>query len=943
LSRIAAEHPRFFAGGKVESGQQAALPFYRNHHLLRLELRFDATLETVYLLDGGGDTVWLSGESHPIHFVNQREDLQLGQAPVIDYVRFFLFFLRAGEQAFALIESSQELNATGHDDAWFETNRETLSDADRQRWTTLHRARRLITPPRYKEKDEDGRWLIQACIAYEGQLADVTFAVSPSGEIEMVHDEPHLALDGLSGPEYPRLVPAQRPDAEAAAVPPSSDATPAGPDDEEEEEVEVEISPALKAPEDAPRDRDITQAVVMTLLEEAVRERYSNQLLKHFNSETAADRPIERLATMVLGSAPIIVIESDIPFVEEFAVGLLSEANPAVTKGSVVRATAVPGDDTKCDIAFGEAIAQVFLLSFHAYRGLWNAERAAHELSIRNAAVVIGAERFQDVPEPLRRVTDLVLKFRRIDRRVFERIFERVFHAKPGPGWEGVESDWTRYLVPADFHAPRRLGLDREKAVSFLKERVADRLRLVSADVGPKLAELHGLGEARQIAEDLIADIRAAQAGQIPWTAVDRGLLLVGRPGTGKTTLARAIAKECGVKFLVASAAGWQSAGYLDAHLRAIRSDFAEARRFAPSMLFIDELDSIGNRELLSGHNVQYQTEVINALLEQIQGFEAAAPIIVLGATNHVEKVDPALRRAGRLDQLVMIPLPNIPALEQIFRYYLKPYRTAGEVAGDIDERHLAELAFGLTGADVEFFVRGASRRARRERRAITQQDLLAEVTRRPRRPDSLPLPDPDGLRRVAVHEAGHAVARLTGSSKGQELTLITIVPRTDGALGFVASVPREGEVLTRRGMMEEVETVLAGRAAEEVIYGSSDVGLGAGGSSESSDLAVATGMATMMVCQSGLGGNGSLHWTRTPTLAQERQIDELLRKSYRATVTRMAANRDLVVAVSQLLVERQEITGHELRQLLHARMPAARPVVKRNGPRRATTRPRRG
>src|SRR5439155_18671370 len=111
-----------------------------------------------------------------------------------------------------------------------------------------------------------------------------------------------------------------------------------------------------------------------------------------------------------------------------------------------------------------------------------------------------------------------------------------------------------------------------------------DRLRLVSADTGPSLAELHGLGEAKQICEDLMADIRAAQTGQIPWSAVDRGLLLIGRPGTGKTTLARAVAKECGIKFVIASAAKWQAAGYLDAHLRAMRADFAEARRFAPAI-----------------------------------------------------------------------------------------------------------------------------------------------------------------------------------------------------------------------------------------------------------------------------------------------------------------------------------------------------------------------
>ena len=221
------------------------------------------------------------------------------------------------------------------------------------------------------------------------------------------------------------------------------------------------------------------------------------------------------------------------------------------------------------------------------------------------------------------------------------------------------------------------------------------------------------MGEARQFAEDLIEDIRAAQTGRIPWSAVDSGLLLIGAPGTGKTTLARAIAKDCGVKFVVASAAKWQSAGALDAHLSAMRADFAEAHRYAPAILFIDEIDSIGSRENLDDRNAVYQTEVINALLEQIQGINTTGSVIVIGATNYLEKVDPALRRSGRLDQVVEIPLPNIDGLQQIFEYYLARYREEGGEVGRVDTHALAQLTFGLTGADVESFIRGAARRAR--------------------------------------------------------------------------------------------------------------------------------------------------------------------------------------------------------------------------------------
>ena len=301
------------------------------------------------------------------------------------------------------------------------------------------------------------------------------------------------------------------------------------------------------------------------------------------------------------------------------------------------------------------------------------------------------------------------------------------------------------------------------------------------------------MGEARQVAQDLIEDIRAAQAEQISWSAVDKGFLLTGAPGTGKTSLARAIAKECAVKFIIASAAAWQSAGALDVHLRAMRADFSEARRYAPAILFIDEVDSIGSREQLEGPNTIYQTEVINALLAEIQGIDSTDSVIVIGATNYAEKVDPALRRAGRLDQVVAIPLPNIEGLEQIFGYYLSRYEAdGGELGPDIDARALAQMAFGLTGADVEFFVRGGARRARRDSRPLGQQDLMAEVTRRPRRPDSAPQLTAAEMHRVAVHEAGHTVARLISSSRGADLAFATIVPRLDGSLGFTASVPAQ-------------------------------------------------------------------------------------------------------------------------------------------------------
>ena len=916
LKRITDEVPVFFAETTLKGARWTALSFYRVYRLIEVTIGHKATVERAYLMDGNGKTWWLPGVTGPLHYINAEEGLQLTEDQAADYLRFFCYFLRADEGAFALLESPDELTALTPDDP------------------NLLLAREGCKPLAVKETEESGRFLLDAAIAYGNTRAAAVFGVAPTGEVEMVDDVSFMTMDGLVAPLHPNLMlePKQEYDPNAATdehavVTPSEEEK----DDDDDDDVSgqepsdfssfmrnvVDRTPTVQTG----KDKEVTEAAVATLLEEAIRERDSSLLLQHFNSETAADKPIERLAKMILDSAPMIVIESDIPFVEDFVAGLLASASEDLAKGRRIRATAVGGDDVKCQVDHDAPGIRLYLVSFHAYRTLWDPERTAHELGIKDAAVLIGADRLADVPEPLRRLTDLVLKFPRIDRKLFARIFERVFGVAPATGWEGADSDWTRYLVPADFHAPRRLGLPPDEALAFLKDRVNTRLKLVSAESGPKLSELNGMGEARQIAEDLISDIRSAQAGQIPWSAVDRGLLLVGRPGTGKTTLARAIAKECGIKFIVASATGWQGAGALDAHLRAMRADFTEARRFAPAILFIDEIDSIGNRERLSGQNAVYQTDVINGLLEQVQGFDVTAPVIVIGATNYADNVDPALKRAGRLDQVVNIPLPNIDGLEKIFEYYLEPHKKGNELAADVAPRQLAELAFGLTGADVEFFVRGADRRARRERRKINQADLLAEVTRRPRRPDSAPRLGPEEMRRVAVHEAGHTTSRLLSSRKGADLSFITIVPRMDGSLGFVATLPREGSSATRREMIEELETILAGRAAEEIVYGAADVGLGAGGSSESSDLAVATATATMLVCQSGLGANRALHWTRQATPAQEKQIDQLLRSSYKSIVGRLRSHRALLDEVARLLVEKQELGGAELRKLTETKL----------------------
>jgi AAA+ superfamily predicted ATPase len=883
LRRLA---PTALADARITRARVVSLPFYRNHSLLDLTLTGVPVAERAFVLHGGYDTYWLDGAARQIHAVNELETIALDESTVLDYVRFFLFAMRGEHGAFTLVESADEIEL-----APTQGEAAPRTDAD------LAMLRGMWSPLRLVPTVADEHFRVRCVVAYRDGLFDATFALQRSGEIEMVEDEPLAPLAGFAVPACPTLLPA--------------------PEETEPQRPTLQVAMTRPAASEAiPSDRQVTEAAVSVLLAEAVRASLGHRLLQRFNTRSQPDGPIRQLTRFVDEFAPIVLIESEIPFVEDIVAGLLGTGQPLYETGEIQHASAVSSDDSRCYVDLRERGISVHLISFHAYRSLWDAERTAHDLSVASRPVLIGCERQADVPEALRRVADLCLTLPRLDEKLFTKVLKAVMGAPPPARWNSGGGDWVRYLLHSDFHALRRLALSPDEAVEHLRERARARLAQVTPSHSPRLDELHGLGDAREVAEDLIADISAARRGRIPWSAVDRGLLLVGAPGTGKTTLARAIAQACRIRFVHASAAAWQSAGGLDMHLRAIRASFGEARRYAPSILFLDEIDSIGNRERFTGSNAIYQTEVVNGLLEQMQGMDENEPVIVIGATNFLENVDPALRRAGRLDQVVTLPRPSIQGLEKIFQFHLTAHRRARQVAGDVRVRRLAQLAFGLTGADVEFFVRGAARRARKERRRITQSDLVAEITRRPRRPDSVIQLNQEDMRRVATHEAGHAIAALLGNGTTErEVTYVSIIPRMDGSLGFTASIPADSAMLTRGEVMARLATMLGGRAAEEVVYGAGQISLGSGGG-ETSDLAVATRFATQLVCSMGLGSGGSLQWVATPGEMHLAQVDTLLTEAYRAAMSLMQQQRAALDRVVDALVEHQELDGATVRRI---------------------------
>ncbi|MBY3328782.1 AAA family ATPase [Rhizobium laguerreae] len=460
--------------------------------------------------------------------------------------------------------------------------------------------------------------------------------------------------------------------------------------------------------------------------------------------------------------------------------------------------------------------------------------------------------------------------------------------------------------------ASRLLAFPRDLMLAALRRNssAADTIRRLSSvssiepegkpieESPPRLENLHGYGAAKEWGLQLAKDLKSWRAGKLKWSDVDRGLLLSGPPGVGKTIFARALAETCGVNFVATSVVQWQAKGHLGDLLKAMRAEFASAIDKAPSILLLDELDSIGDRNTFTGEYASYSIQVVNALLEALDGSANRDGLVVIGATNFPEKIDAAIRRSGRLDRHVKIGMPSSADRIVILAQMLEDPDFPGLGL-------LGPQTEGMSGADLARMVRDAKKRARREDRDVTVADLISQLP---------PVIRIEGEYRhaVAVHEAGHTVV---GKALGLgHFVGVAVVHQIDPRIEIQSAGGASFEFPTvhirnEQRYRDEICLRLAGIAAERLILGSHSDGCGIG---PTSDLAIATDLALQMETKAGMGARlyhfgKSAGWEdfgaqSAPWLMD--RVEGILREEMARAEGIVAAHRPLLMALTRELEE---------------------------------------
>ena len=447
----------------------------------------------------------------------------------------------------------------------------------------------------------------------------------------------------------------------------------------------------------------------------------------------------------------------------------------------------------------------------------------------------------------------------------------------------------------------------------------------VQSTKGIRFSDVAGEDEAKESLQEIVDYLhdptKYSQAG----ASMPKGILLVGPPGTGKTMLAKAVAGEANVPFFSISGSEFVEM-FVGMGASKVRDLFRQAKEKAPCIVFIDEIDAIGqkrNSGSYGGNDEREQT--LNQLLTEMDGFEENTGVIILAATNRPESLDPALTRPGRFDRRVPVELPDLAGREAILKVHAKKIKTAE----DVDFHTIARMAAGASGAELANIINEAALRAVRSGRIIVNQADLEEsieVVIAGYQKKNAVLSDQE-KRVVAYHEIGHALVAAL-QSHSAPVQKITIIPRTSGALGYTMQVDTGDKYLmTKEEIEDKIATFTGGRAAEEVVFGSVTTGA-------SNDIEQATKLARAMISRYGmsdefdmvaletvsnqyLGGDTSLACAPETQREIDRKVVELVKRQHEKARKILEDNRAKLDELATFLYEKETITGEEFMEIL--------------------------
>ncbi|MCF7954036.1 MAG: ATP-dependent zinc metalloprotease FtsH [Spirochaetales bacterium] len=450
---------------------------------------------------------------------------------------------------------------------------------------------------------------------------------------------------------------------------------------------------------------------------------------------------------------------------------------------------------------------------------------------------------------------------------------------------------------------------------------------VAEGDTGVRFKDVAGVDESKMELEEVVDFLKRPEryteiGGKIP-----KGMLLVGPPGTGKTLLARAVAGEAGVPFFRMSGADFVEM-FVGVGAARVRDLFRQAREKAPCIIFIDEMDAIGKTRQASLGSNDEREQTLNQLLVEMDGFDARIGVIIIGATNRPEILDPALLRPGRFDRQVLIPKPDLIGREAILNIHSKSVK----VSKDVDMRKVAQATAGLAGADLANIVNEAALLAvRAKRKEVIQEDLseaiektFAGLERKNR------VMNKEERKRIAYHETGHAITAYF--TKGSDpVSKISIVPRGMAALGYTLQLPTEDRfLLSEHELLSTIDVMMGGRAAEQIEF--REISTGA-----SNDISRASDLVRRMITEFGMSGKfrnitlptGSKQSMLGTVMPGNREYSEetqqyidtetarIVNERYDAVADLLEKNHHLLKSIADLLLDKEVLEGEEFKKII--------------------------